>query len=114
MYDNDWPARGDTSTTYTNFLGEFNTTYTGIDEIVSIENIGEIKYQIINTPQIQLNLSKLSRVEIKIYDLLGQEIQTLLDEETSNKTVNTDINNLASGLYVLQTIIDGNHTTTKY
>ena len=113
MYNDNWPLEADTSTTYTNSLGEFNTTYTGIEDIVQIENIGEIKYQIINTPTIQLNLNKLSKVEMKIYTILGQEIKTLLDEETNNKTINTDINNLASGVYILQTIIDGKPYTNK-
>lgn len=97
----------------TNTQGYYTTIITVIDDIVQIENIGEIKYQIINTPQIQLNLSKLSKVEIKIYDLLGQEIQTLLDEETKQKTINTNIDNLASGVYILQTIIDGKQYNNK-
>lgn len=106
LYDETWPAVADSSINTTDSQGNFNMTFTGIEEIIQIENIGEIKYQIINTPQIQLNLNKLSKVKIKLYDILGQEITTLLDEETTTKTVNADINNLASGTYILQTTID--------
>ncbi len=99
--------------TLTNSQGYYSFNITGIEDIITIENIGEIKYQIINTPQIQLNLNKLSKVEIKIYTILGEEIKTILDEETNNKTINTNIDNLASGVYILQTIIDGKPYNNK-
>lgn len=113
LYNNNWPLEADTSTKYTDEQGYFNTTFTGIEEIITIDNIGQIKYNIINTPTIELNLEKISKVQIKIHDLLGQEIKTLLDEETNKKTVNTNIDNLASGLYIIQTIIDGKPYTNK-
>lgn len=97
----------------TNSQGYYTFTITGIEDIVKIENIGEIKYQIINTPTIELNLNKLSKVQIKIYDMLGKEIKTLLNEETKQKTINTDINNLASGVYIIQTTIDGKPYANK-
>ena len=108
--------------------GEFDTYgpvetdingYYVIDHIVGVEdeqetdNIGMITYKIINTPFIELNLKKLSKVEIKLYDLLGQEVRTLLNEETSNKIINTDIKYLSSGVYILQTAIDGKLYSNK-
>ena len=61
------------------------------------------------TTTIRYSIPKESRVSIKIFDLLGNEIMTLLDEEKSpgNYEIEVDSKNLASGVYVykLQTRI---------
>jgi hypothetical protein len=103
----------DTLKTITDWEGHYSYTIVGINDMQNIENIGQIKYYIINTPTIELYLKKLSKVQIKLYDMLGQEIKTLIHEETSNKIVNTNIENLANGVYLLQTIIDGKPYTNR-
>jgi hypothetical protein len=70
-----------------------------------------IKYTISN---VTLSGVEGSRVQLKIYDILGNEISTLVDEEkpAGNYEVKFDALNLSSGIYFykLQT---GNSTETK-
>ncbi|GIU70195.1 MAG: hypothetical protein KatS3mg002_1431 [Candidatus Woesearchaeota archaeon] len=97
----------------TNSEGYYTFTITGIKDQKETKNIGTIKYNTINTPTIELNLKTPSKVQIKIYDQLGQEIKTLLNEETKQKTINININNLTNGIYILQTTINGKQYNNK-
>ena len=51
---------------------------------------------------IQYSIPNRSNVVLKIYDILGNEVRTLVNEEKEQGvyTINFDANNLASGLYL--------------
>jgi len=63
---------------------------------------------------IQYSVASTSKVTLKIYDVLGNEIQTLVDDVKSpgQYTVKFNAQNLASGIYFYQ-INAGNFTATK-
>jgi hypothetical protein len=63
---------------------------------------------------IDFAIPEASRVILKIYDVLGREVATLLNSEkpAGNYQVNFDASDLASGLYVY-TINAGSFTSTK-
>jgi ligand-binding sensor domain-containing protein len=52
--------------------------------------------------EIQYSLLNRSKVTLKVYDILGNELKTLVNEEKDQGvyTINFDANNLASGLYL--------------
>lgn len=54
--------------------------------------------------KIEYSLPEASYVELKVYDILGNEVSTLVSEEQSAGTYRADFiaDNLASGLYVAQ------------
>jgi len=53
------------------------------------------------TTTIQFSLPKSGDVTLKIYNLLGEEVKTLVDEyrEAGNHSVQFNANNLSSGIY---------------
>lgn len=54
------------------------------------------------TTKITFQLEQNSKVSLKVYDLLGQEVATLLDDENysaGSHTINFDGSNLANGVY---------------
>lgn len=63
---------------------------------------------------IQYSIPNRSNVTLKIYDILGKEITTLVNEEKDQGiyTINFDANNLASGLYLYR-IQAGSFIDTK-
>ncbi|MDZ7625397.1 MAG: T9SS type A sorting domain-containing protein [Ignavibacteriaceae bacterium] len=65
------------------------------------------------TTNIEYTIPEASFVQLKVYDILGNEVATLVNEEQSAGTYKADFsgNDLASGLYIakLQT---GNYTKT--
>ena len=66
------------------------------------------------TTTINFSIPKASNVVLKIYDVLGREVATLLNDDRAagNYEVNFDASKLASGLYVY-TINAGDFTSTK-
>ena len=56
-----------------------------------------------------------SRVQLKVYDLLGKEIATLVDErqEAGYHFINWNAKDLASGIYIYQLATDGYSQTRK-
>ena len=64
--------------------------------------------------KIQYSIPSNQIVQLKIYDILGKEITTLVNKEQSAGTyeVNFNANNLTSGIY-FYTIKAGNYTDTK-
>ncbi len=66
------------------------------------------------TTTINYSVPKLSFVTIKVYDILGKEVTTLINEEKNpgNYTVQLIANDLASGAYFLR-MIAGDYIETK-
>ncbi|MFZ1289661.1 MAG: YCF48-related protein [Melioribacteraceae bacterium] len=63
---------------------------------------------------IEYSVPQKSQVTLKVYDLLGREITTLINEEKSvgNYSVKFDGSNLTSGIYFYK-IISGNYSSIK-
>lgn len=63
---------------------------------------------------IRFELPKSERVELKVYDMLGREVETLFDEVAPAGTVDVDFNagKLASGIYIYR-IKAGDFITAK-
>jgi hypothetical protein len=66
------------------------------------------------TTTIQYALPKASNVEIKVYDLIGREVTTLVNEfrQAGTYSVEFNANNFASGVYFYR-IKAGDFTDTK-
>jgi endo-1,4-beta-xylanase len=64
--------------------------------------------------KIRYSIVTASRVTLKLYDILGREVQTLVNEEqvAGQYTLTFNAQNLASGIYFYQ-ITAGNFTATK-
>jgi hypothetical protein len=65
------------------------------------------------TTNIEYSIPEASYVQLKIYDILGNEVATLVNEEQSAGTYRADFNGdgLASGLYIAQ-LTTANYTQT--
>ena len=50
---------------------------------------------------IKYDISKSGKVELKVYDILGREVKTLIDkeQEAGRYEINFDAHSLASGVY---------------
>ena len=93
--------------------------------IVSIENNNQIlkSYELKqNYPNpfnpnttIEYNLDRNSNVKVIVYDILGKEVSTLINEKQSegNHKVNINGTGLSSGTYFYSLIIDGHANTKK-
>jgi Secretion system C-terminal sorting domain len=66
------------------------------------------------TTTINYSISKESNVTLKIYDILGNEVKSLVNEQQSvnNYTITTNFSNLTSGVYYY-TLKAGDFTSTK-
>ncbi len=66
------------------------------------------------TTAINYQLPENSKVELKIFDLLGKEVATLVNREQAagNYTVNYDASNLPSGMYIYK-IVAGNFVESR-
>ena len=64
--------------------------------------------------QINYNVPRASNVVFKIYDLLGQEVTTLINDkkESGDYTLQWNADGLASGIYFYRIIVD-DFTETK-
>ncbi|MBI3124408.1 MAG: T9SS type A sorting domain-containing protein [Ignavibacteriales bacterium] len=65
--------------------------------------------------QIRFGITEASNVELKVYDILGREVVTLIDKEFMNAGVyNVKFNavDLASGIYIYK-LTTGNHSISK-
>jgi hypothetical protein len=86
------------------------------DEIIPAEFVLEQNYPNPFNPvtTIHYSLPISGRVCVKVYNVLGQEVATLIDEvqEAGLKSLNYDASNLTSGVYFLR-LISGDFTATK-
>lgn len=66
------------------------------------------------TTTITYSIPEASRVTLKVYDILGEEVATLVNDNKSvgNYQVNFDASKLASGMYIY-TITAGNYNASK-
>jgi Secretion system C-terminal sorting domain/FG-GAP-like repeat len=95
-------------------LGGFNQT-TGVKQNLTSNDIPQ-KFELSqNYPnpfnpstKINFNLPTESNVKIFIYNILGQKVKELINEQVSagNHTINFNANNLASGIYIYQIVAD--------
>ncbi|MEG8946299.1 family 43 glycosylhydrolase [Rosettibacter firmus] len=98
-----------------------------IDTLTSIKDTyGELNYQktyqlyqnypnpFNSTTRISFSISEDSFVSLKIYDLLGREVVTLISDKllAGNHILNWEVNNLTSGIYLCQ-LKAGNFIDTK-
>jgi hypothetical protein len=67
------------------------------------------------TTSIDYSIPVRSQVTLKVYDISGREVATLVDgfEEPGTKTVTFDADGIASGVYVYR-LQAGNYTETKH
>ncbi len=63
---------------------------------------------------VEYNIQEAGLVSLKVYDVLGKEVATLVNEEKAvgNHNVTFNAGNLPSGVY-FYTIITGNFISTK-
>jgi hypothetical protein len=101
------------------FIDSVMNTVTGIfsdyNNIVSNFNLSQNYPNPFNpTTTIKYSVPKLSLVTIKIYDVLGSEVATLLNEEKPIGTyeLNWNVANLSSGIYFYQ-LKAGSYVETK-
>ena len=61
------------------------------------------------------NISKFGFVALKVYDLLGNEVKTLVKEDkpAGNYETEFDGTDMPSGIYFYSLLIDGNVIDTK-
>jgi photosystem II stability/assembly factor-like uncharacterized protein len=106
------------------YISTMNGIYKGVDTVTSVEIINEppetpILYQNFlnpfnSTTQIKYSIVKDGMVTLKIYDVLGREIATLVNEEkqVGAYSVSFDASDLSSGIY-FYSIAAGNFHQTK-
>jgi hypothetical protein len=97
---------------YTDALNEINSNNTTTPTSFKLEQNYPNPFN--PTTTINYSISKESNVTLKIYDILGSEVKTLVNEKQSvnNYTVNVDFSSLPSGIYYY-TLRAGDFTSTK-
>lgn len=101
---------------------EFTSPYSnesGVDVLVSVNEENEIptEYALLQnypnpfnpTTNIQFNLIETSKVKLEIYNLLGQKVSTLIENNYSagKHAVEFNAKNLTSGIYVYSIVVEG-------
>ncbi|MBD3383513.1 T9SS type A sorting domain-containing protein [candidate division KSB1 bacterium] len=64
---------------------------------------------------IPFTLDEMSKVELRVYDILGHEIATLINQNmsTGNHMIEFDASEMASGTYYYKLVVDGQMRTRK-
>ena len=103
---------------YSGTIVRFSLQITGIDEGSSVVP-GFVLYQNYPNPfnpttKIKFKIGKSGNTSIKVYDLLGKEVSTLVDRyfEKGNYEIEFNAEHLSTGIYFYQ-IISGNYIDTK-
>lgn len=92
--------------------------YTGVNENIEIPEVFSLSQNYPNpfnpTTVIQYSISEVTNVKLKIYDMLGREIKTLVNQEQSVGVYNVEFNasNLSSGVYFYR-IVAGSFVASK-
>lgn len=63
--------------------------------------------------QIDLELSQAKNIQMALYNASGQHIRDLKNENTAQLNFNTDLSDLADGMYFIQIIMDGDVVTRR-
>ena len=65
--------------------------------------------------QINFSLPESGQVNLKVYNMLGQTVQVLVNElrNAGNHTINFDASSLSSGVYIYQLEFDGKVLSNK-
>lgn len=97
-----------------------------VEKAVNVDDVGKIivdgyslsqNYPNPFNPSTKINFSLVEKgfVTLKVYDMLGKEIATLVNEEKAagEHTVNFDASNLSSGMYIYQLNVNGVRITNK-
>jgi hypothetical protein len=92
------------------------------ENIIGLNNSSDSKYSLENnfpnpfnpTTRISYSIPANSLVTLKVYDMTGREVATLVNEEKSEGSYSIDFNasNLSSGVYFYK-LTAGNFTDTK-
>jgi len=114
-----WTSGGTTYLRKHNVLVDFQNTITGIKQIAStIPDRFEL-YQNYPNPfnpstTIKYDLARKTRVKLVVYDILGREVSTLVDEtqKSGSYRVVWNASQFASGVYLYR-LQAGNYSTTK-
>jgi hypothetical protein len=100
------------------FVDDVNFITTSVGEDPSLVNNFKLEQNYPNpfnpSTKIKYSVAERSNVSIKVFDMLGKEVTTLVNtsKEAGSYEVSFDASNLASGLYVY-TINAGNFTSSK-
>lgn len=113
----------------TAYVGLFGTAYDRIYKIDKQTSVDEQGQVVVNgyklsqnypnpfnpTTKINFDLKESGFTTLKVYDMLGNEVATLVNKELTNgsHSVNFNAANLASGTYVYQLNVNGNRITNK-
>jgi hypothetical protein len=110
-----------TPVSYWTFDDEFEVRNNNADGVEKINDIPKEYALLQNYPNpfnpstvIRYQIAKEGNVTLKIYDMLGKEIKTLVNErkEAGSYSINLNVSSLPSGLYFYQ-IKSGGYTATK-
>lgn len=119
----DWSADGQTM-----YVVDFG--YNNLTKWTKVENATENEVQVSSsfdlkenypnpfnpTTTIPFTLEKQANVTLKVYNMLGQEVVTLVDNEMKNAGYNRarfDASNLSAGVYLYRISSEGQHMTKK-
>jgi hypothetical protein len=108
---------------YTWFTGPVEINYSTIDAVAKTSNQLPDKFALENaypnpfnpTTNIRFSLAKAGNVNLKVYNVMGQLVKTLINNEYKNAgtyAFNVNMDNVASGVY-FYTLMQGNQQITK-
>ena len=106
------------ATEYAEITGALNTGVVGVEEDVNLPNKFNLAQNYPNpfnpSTIISYNIPKASNVTLKVYDILGNEVATLVNQfqNANSYQVNFNAASLASGVYIYK-IDAGNFTMSK-
>lgn len=87
----------------------------GINETSNVNSISASPNPFGATTTFNVNLTNNTDVEISVYDVMGQKVETVIDQDMSAGKHNIAWTpaNLADGVYFVQMVIDGKVTTKR-
>jgi len=95
-----------------------NFSASGVTSIDNSLNPFSINLSIFPNPTqssstISFDLDKASDVQVKVFDLLGREVQTVVDAKLADGNHTLAIDNLSNGIYTVRITVDGASVTQK-
>jgi hypothetical protein len=88
---------------------------TGIDEVKVLDNMNVYPNPVTNNASVNFNLKKDARVEYRLTNMLGQQIQyTDFGKLTAGEnTQSIDLSSLSNGSYIMTLVIDNQTTVVR-